>query len=91
MNEKEPDIDEWDCIGTDGIKCPFCGYEFYPDADYDDELVECDACSKTFRVSAHYSVTYSTHKPDWLQEWRRENRRVLMETGRYKDMAQLMG
>ena len=87
---KQP-IDEIDTCRTDDIVCPFCGYGFYPDVDYDDELIECDECGKTYRVSVCYSVTYSTYKPDWLVEWRRENRQQHMEAGRYDELRAMNG
>lgn len=76
-------LDELDTVQTDAVVCPFCGEVLCDCWEYEgEELVVCD-CGKTFRLEVDYSVTYSTYKPDWLQEWRKENRRVLMDKGLY--------
>lgn len=60
---------------TDEIICPFCGYIFSDSWEYNhtDDMADCPECGKRFELEIDESVTYTTQKPDWLQQWRRYN------------------
>jgi ribosomal protein L37AE/L43A len=56
---------------TDLPKCPYCGTEntdawslnFPPSDAYDDDVyitTECPACSQTYRVDRHTTITFTT-------------------------------
>jgi len=54
------------------IECPYCKESFEYDSDpigQDEETeIECYACDKSFVVSAHWDVTYSSRKADCLND-----------------------
>lgn len=53
--------DEWDCMHTDSIICPFCASPNSGDEHIDSSgSEECSTCGGTFSVQADYSVTYTT-------------------------------
>lgn len=60
----EPEIDT---AFQGQIVCPYCGHrheDSWEMAGNDEEDVECDcyACDKTFRVTTHISIKYSSHQ-----------------------------
>lgn len=64
MSEKK----DVDCLYTDEIVCPYCGYEFSDSwefsmkGDGDTCEVDCDECEKTFTAVMSMTVDYSTYK-----------------------------
>lgn len=58
-----------DCDNTDEPICPYCGEEFPVCEDWgwnalNQADTECPACGNTYRVTAEYSVTYTTEKKE---------------------------
>ena len=53
---------------TDEIVCPWCGHrhqdswEWFADSPNEDTEGECGSCGKSFFVSEHRDITYSTKR-----------------------------
>lgn len=65
----------------DEIVCPFCGYIFSDSWEYDyrDDWVDCPECKKRVELEIETSVTYTTSKPNWVQQWKRYNERRISD------------
>ena len=58
------EYDASDFYGRDDVVCPYCAYEI-DGGDYhqaDSEVVQCERCDHSFKVSADYSVTYTSER-----------------------------
>lgn len=67
-------IDKFITYQMDDIVCPYCGYVFLESYEYiDDYIVDCINCGRRFVLESEESVTYTTAKVDWLEQWREYN------------------
>jgi len=70
---------------TSNIICPYCGaedgdsWECMPE-ETDLGNIECCECGRTFAAERIISIEYSTHKIDWLKEWKRFNKKKIRNT-----------
>ena len=58
------DPDEHNFLSRDDVKCPYCGYEYYPDDLYessDDEY--CPNCNSQIEIEVEWVADYSISKP----------------------------
>jgi uncharacterized Zn-finger protein len=59
--------DAIDCLDTNEIVCPYCGYEFseswtYFESSGNEEKIQCPECDQKFTCSPDYTVTYYSRK-----------------------------
>lgn len=62
---KSIEYNELDCWAEEDAVCPYCGCENYIEPESysgqeDDEIIECDACEKSFVYQIDYSVTFTS-------------------------------
>lgn len=64
-NDTEKEVD---CLYTQEVICPYCGYEFSDSwefsmkGDGDECEIDCDECNKKFTAIMDLTVSYSTYK-----------------------------
>jgi len=59
--KKRETMSELDFRNSDTVLCPYCGSDNGTD-EFSDGEYECSVCTKEFRLSLNYSVTYSTEE-----------------------------
>lgn len=62
----DEDYDKWDFQGQCEAKCPYCSAEVFTEDRYDadNELIECDECGHSFKLTANHEVTWTTERHD---------------------------
>lgn len=58
------EYDEWDYMGSDEVKCPYCNLEITDSGDGElytqgDQDIECGRCDNTFTLTTEFSPTYT--------------------------------
>ena len=79
---RNADTQDIDHMYTQEITCPYCGakeldsWEICP-GEGDLGYIECGECLRKFSAVREVAITYVTHSLDWLQEWKRYNKKIV--------------
>lgn len=78
-NADPKDIDH---MFTEEITCPYCGakeadsWEILPH-ESDLGYLKCHKCGRKYSAQREVAITYVTYTLDWLQEWKRYNKKIV--------------